>query len=122
MGGLNSSDVGQATHVCILENASIISEDELMQYGKPLPSGDLLAGVYQDDLGIMFKTPLHMVIATQGPDRDFIDKTGAFLNSANFLSFPFLSFLYRTKGSSLCRMVFYLFTDYRRCSSSHTAL
>ena len=54
MGDLNSVDVAQWTHRGVLAREGCLSHDVRLEYGRPLPPGPVMEGIYIDD---------HLVVA-----------------------------------------------------------
>lgn len=75
MGDHNACDVAQAVHEGVLEHGGALMQEPL-RYGRPLPPGRLLQGVYLDDLLVLYRT-LRLAAAGPGPDDDLIAKARA---------------------------------------------
>ena len=77
MGDLNSVDIAQNIHECLLQASSCLQADHWMQLGKPLRGHHLFEGVYIDDhlVAAVVKRPdVHKAV---GPDCDIINKSRA---------------------------------------------
>lgn len=53
MGGKNSPDIAQLTHVGLLHLSQVVDIDKLLEYGKPILHSEPLIGVMYDDLVVI---------------------------------------------------------------------
>ena len=49
MGDLNTVDLTTAAHINLLREKGLLPDSELLEHGRPVPSGDQWSGVYIDD-------------------------------------------------------------------------
>jgi hypothetical protein len=56
MGDQNAVDIAQALRTDALVNHDVCGDDDFMEYGKQIPRGGLLVGVYIDDLCVELTT------------------------------------------------------------------
>ena len=49
MGDLNTVDLTTADHTNLLREKGLLPDSELLEHGRPVPSGDQWSGVYIDD-------------------------------------------------------------------------
>ena len=74
MGDLNSVDISQTTHECILNAAGCLAADCKLEYGSPVPKGKVWEGVYVDDYLIIGIVDKHLVEQKSGPDYELLCK------------------------------------------------
>ena len=74
MGGANSADIAQEVHEAILRAGDALDEDVLLVYGRPLPSGSLLLGIYLDDFGVVHIARRSLAALPTGPDADLVHR------------------------------------------------
>ena len=72
MGSLNSPDVAQEVHETVLRASGCLGAG-LLQYGRPMPAGPLLEGVYLDDHLVACVVPRAQLYGSSGADRDLIE-------------------------------------------------
>ena len=79
MGDKNGCDVAQAVHEALLRRHGVLRPENTLHYGEHLPEGDLLEGVYLDDLLVVKRCKLPAPIPLDGsfvapaPQADDVD-------------------------------------------------
>ena len=66
MGDRNACDIAQATHEALLEKVGLLTSSTKLVFGKPLPRGPILEGVYLDDLLVVQKCSMTEPIPQDG--------------------------------------------------------
>ena len=75
MGDLNAVDVAQATHLAILQKGGAMRAGTVLEYGQPLPQGDLWEGLYIDDHFVVARVRQCDLHTRRGADVDVIDSS-----------------------------------------------
>ena len=73
MGDHNAVDLAQAVHAQVLRNAGCMSDEELLEWGRPIPLGPIFEGLYIDDHVVAAIVDRSDMGGSEGRDRDLID-------------------------------------------------
>ena len=72
MGDLNSVDVAQTVHECVLRKYGCLDPKSHSKYGCPVPKCKTLEGVYVDDRLVVGIVPSAQINQHVGPDADIL--------------------------------------------------
>jgi hypothetical protein len=72
MGGKSSPDIAQAMHETLLQRHGCLDPEHKLVYVLPLPTGNMMEGVYLDDHIALGIVPWEKVRSPSGPDTEVI--------------------------------------------------